>query len=63
MPDISMCPSETCTVRTSCYRNKASGTKPDEFRQAYFVEAPGVDENCPHYWVRSPTRKPEPSSP
>jgi hypothetical protein len=37
MPDISMCPSETCPIRVSCYRNEASGTKPSEWRQAYMA--------------------------
>lgn len=35
MPDIAMCASETCPVRGVCYRNPASGTKPNEGRQSW----------------------------
>lgn len=42
MPDISMCESTLCSVRETCARNAASGTKPSEYRQAYgeFGDAP-----------------------
>lgn len=50
MPDISMCPSTTCPMRTSCYRNEASGTRPTPRWQSYFV-AREVDElgRCREY--------------
>lgn len=35
MPDISMCPSEDCPIRGDCYRNEASGTRPNERWQSY----------------------------
>jgi hypothetical protein len=50
MPDITMCDSESCKVRGSCYRNPASGTKPNEFRQSWFFIAQGDDETCVDYW-------------
>lgn len=52
MPDITMCQSETCNVRATCYRNEASGTKPTEYRQSWFMEPPGEDDTCPYYWPR-----------
>lgn len=52
MPDITMCPSETCTVAKRCYRNEQFGTKPCEFRQAWFLEPPGEDEACKYFWER-----------
>ncbi|MGC5781631.1 hypothetical protein [Methylobacterium sp. NFXW15] len=33
MPAISMCPSENCPARRDCYRNEASGTRPNPWRQ------------------------------
>ena len=54
MPDISMCDSETCELATTCYRNAKSGTKPSEYRQAYFFGLPYEGEECDKYW---PTRK------
>lgn len=35
MPDISMCMSGNCPLRKQCYRNEASGTKPNPWRQSY----------------------------
>jgi hypothetical protein len=35
MPDIALCKSERCPVRTNCYRNEASGTEPSYARQVY----------------------------
>jgi hypothetical protein len=52
MPDISMCGSETCPLKTKCYRNPASGTKPSEYRQAWFMGLPSEGETCNHYWPR-----------
>jgi hypothetical protein len=54
MPDITMCNSADCKLRETCYRNSASGTKPSEYRQAYWVKPPlKEDGNCDHYWNRS----------
>lgn len=50
MPDISMCDSETCEVRAKCYRNPASGTKPSEFRQSWFMGLREEGEGCEYYW-------------
>jgi hypothetical protein len=50
MPDISMCDSETCPLKTNCYRNPASGTKPSEHRQSWFMGLPSEGETCNHYW-------------
>lgn len=46
MPDISMCNSLTCKVRTHCYRNEASGTQPSEWRQSYMVFEPEKGWEC-----------------
>ncbi len=35
MPAISMCPSEDCPARRDCYRNEASGTRPNPWRQTW----------------------------
>ena len=51
MPDISMCADDECPSRAKCYRSKASGTKPDEYRQAFadFEREPD-DERCADFW-------------
>lgn len=55
MPDICMCPSTKCPLRQQCYRNEASGTRPDEYRQAFFQlgvkNSPTEDERCPNFWA------------
>jgi hypothetical protein len=42
VPDITMCRApagdEGCERASQCRRNAASGTKPCEYRQAYFLE-------------------------
>lgn len=50
MPDISMCDSPTCPLRDSCYRNPASGTKPSEFRQAWFIGQSDEGLDCKYHW-------------
>lgn len=50
MPDITMCGSMNCTVRQTCYRNPHSGTQPSEWRQSWFVQIPGENQYCLHYW-------------
>lgn len=49
MPDITMCQSEVCIVRETCYRYTA---KPNKYRQSYFFRAPGKDEKCKYYAPR-----------
>ena len=53
MPDISMSTSETCELAASCYRNPKSGTKPGEYRQAYFFGLKLEGKDCHHYWHRA----------
>lgn len=51
MPDITMCGSEQCGLKETCYRNPASGTEPSEYRQSWFVEPPIKDNGfCHYYW-------------
>ena len=50
MPDISMCDSTTCPLAKTCYRNEKSGTKPSEFRQAYFFGPAEEGHQCKYYW-------------
>ena len=52
MPDISMCDSETCPLKAECYRNPASGTKPSEYRQAWYLGLLKEGEDCDHYWPK-----------
>lgn len=55
MPDISMCPSITCHLRKSCYRNEASGTRPG-LMQSYFVTMePDKDGKCDRHWPFQPS--------
>jgi hypothetical protein len=51
-PDISMCADDECPSRAKCYRSKASGTKPCEYRQAFadFGRKP-EDERCGYFWL------------
>ena len=46
MPDITMCASTTCNRSTQCYRNAASGTEPNPYRQAYFVSTDMTEDGC-----------------
>jgi hypothetical protein len=52
MPDITMCGSETCPLKTMCYRNPASGTRPSEYRQAWFLNIDKEGDDCKHYWPK-----------
>lgn len=45
MPDITMCLSEVCLKATTCYRHEASGKKPSEYRQSWFLGS--------EFWTRS----------
>jgi len=49
MPDITMCASDSCHRRTECYRNEASGTEPNPWRQAYFISFEIEKDNCPYF--------------
>jgi hypothetical protein len=49
MPDITMCASDSCHRRTECYRNEASGTEPNPWRQAYFISSEIEKDNCPYF--------------
>jgi hypothetical protein len=50
-PDISMCADDECPSRAKCYRSKASGTKPCEYRQAFAdFEREPEDERCGYFW-------------
>lgn len=50
MPDITMCPSVYCPLKSVCYRNSMSGTKPDAYRQPYFLIPPNTKEGCTYFW-------------
>jgi len=52
MPDITMCSSETCPLKTTCYRNPASGTKPSEYRQSWFLNKTTEGKDCDSYWPK-----------
>lgn len=55
MPDITMCASETCTHRKTCYRNPESGTKPGQ-RQSWFYERLHEGDECNAYWSTNEPR-------
>ena len=50
MPDITMCNSDTCPLAKTCYRNERSGTKPSEYRQAYYLGLSKEGDQCKQYW-------------
>jgi hypothetical protein len=47
MPDITMCSSDSCSIREQCVRNPASGTEPSDMRQSWFTNPPGQGRDCP----------------
>lgn len=48
MADITMCRGYGCLKKESCYRYI---TKPNKYRQAYFIETPqGPDGKCDYFW-------------
>lgn len=63
MPDIHMCPSVICPERERCYRNAASGTKPSDMRQAYFVlgqeASPSETADCNYFTPALRPREPD----
>jgi hypothetical protein len=46
MPDITMCDDKECPMKEQCYRYTA---KPNEFRQAYFVNSPKKMDGCDYF--------------
>lgn len=46
-PDITLCQGTNCPHKETCYRFTAT---PNEYRQAYFTEAPIKDGKCEMYW-------------
>ena len=63
MPDITMCISQTCPLRSSCYRSEASGTKPTPGWQTYSLWTPRVEGEsveCEGYWKREYTARTSP---
>lgn len=50
MPDISMCMDQECPLRFTCYRNEASGTIPDEYRQSWAAFKWDSIDGCGKYW-------------
>ena len=50
MPDISMCDDELCPKRQQCYRNPASGTQPNKFRQSWFLLSPMTNSGTCDYF-------------
>lgn len=65
MPDLAMCPSETCPVRGVCYRNAASGTKPTDERQtwAYFARREDEGRSCHGFILSAAALEPRPAGP
>jgi hypothetical protein len=47
MADITMCMGTNCPQKETCYRFTA---KPNEYRQAYFIEPPLKEGKCEMYW-------------
>lgn len=47
MADITKCHGIGCTVTELCFRYTA---KSNPLWQAWFVEVPGKDRTCPHFW-------------
>lgn len=51
MPDISMCENTACPKARECYRNPKSGTRPDKYHQAWFVNLPfDPKDGCGYFW-------------
>jgi len=46
MPDISMCKSESCTLKDSCYRYKAT---PNPYAQSYGDFSQDENKKCDDY--------------
>jgi hypothetical protein len=48
MQDITKCKGDTCPQKETCYRFTS---KPDTYRQSYFVKPPFTKKKkCEHYW-------------
>lgn len=50
MADITMCNWEWCPMKEKCYRYTAPI---NEYRQAYFTEAPIKDWECEYLWDKN----------
>lgn len=46
MVDVTMCSSEECSRRSSCYRSRYSGTVPDEYQSTTLWD----HNTCSMYW-------------
>lgn len=46
MVDYTKCKGEGCEAKYGCFRFRA---KADEFRQSFFMQAPGNDETCDYF--------------
>jgi hypothetical protein len=47
MVDIALCLNETCEIKETCYRSKAT---PSEYMQTYANFKLNEDGICDHYW-------------
>lgn len=57
MADITMCGSVACPFRNHCRRSASSGTRPNEFRQPYYIGSESWDgDGCAHYWPLVPRK-------
>jgi len=57
MPDISMCPNDSCPLRFRCRRHEASGTIAKSLNQSYIAyawRAGPVGPECDDFWDRTP---------
>ena len=50
MTDITKCEGTGCPIKENCYRYTS---KPNEYRQSYFVEVPYKDDECDHFWCEN----------
>jgi hypothetical protein len=62
MPDIMMCDAHECPASKTCRRHPDSGTKPDPYRQSWWLRSDSADPggnapinspvypNCPNHW-------------
>jgi hypothetical protein len=54
VPDIALCTSTACPSRSSCHRNKASGTEPSNWQwYADFDAQRAGSDRCDSYWPKT----------
>lgn len=58
MPDITMCGDMDCPMANNCYRNEKSGTKPNPYRQSFFMDSPRKEDGTCDY--EAPTHRGHP---